>query len=104
MATPSKRSVSLAVEAQVTGEADIRRLATTVRSLAESGDAAAADYSRLAAELDKFVHCNPGYVRHGKGILAARADMARFEQCIMADEWPGFPDGILELDVPPWAD
>lgn len=54
MATTGKNTVSLVVEAGVTGEADIRRLADDVRRLAKEGGDAAPEFAALAAQLDRL--------------------------------------------------
>lgn len=32
-----------------------------------------------------------------------KADMETLAGCIKSDEWPGYPDGIITLDLPKWA-
>lgn len=54
MATTGKNTVSLVVEAGVTGEADIRKLADDIRRLAREGGDAAPEFAALAAQLDRL--------------------------------------------------
>lgn len=39
----------------------------------------------------------------GKGYSAARADIDTMAHCLRANEWPGYPVGIREIELPPWA-
>lgn len=32
-----------------------------------------------------------------------KTDMETLARCIKSDEWPGYPDGIITLDLPKWA-
>ena len=54
MATANSRDVRLGIEIQTAGEDDIKRLASAVRALGKEGDPAAAEYARLANELDRL--------------------------------------------------
>lgn len=54
MATTGKNTVSLVVEAGVTGEAEIRKLADDIRKLAREGGDAAPEFAALAAQLDRL--------------------------------------------------
>lgn len=54
MATGNNRDVRLGVEVTTAGEDDLRRLAGAVRALGREGDPAAAEYARLASELDRL--------------------------------------------------
>lgn len=83
MATPSKRSVSLVVEADVTGEEGIRKLATTVRSLAAEGGEAAADFARLATEIDKAAD-QAGAVASIKSLESAVAGLSEKQRLAVA--------------------
>lgn len=39
----------------------------------------------------------------GKGYSAARADIDLLADCVKRNEFPGYPPGIQELTLPPWA-
>lgn len=54
MAASSKNTVSLVIEAGVTGEENVRRFADEVRRLARDGGDAAPQFQALAVELDKI--------------------------------------------------
>ncbi len=54
MATSNNRDVRLGIEIQTAGEESIKRLAGAVRGLAQEGDPAAAEFQRLANELDRL--------------------------------------------------
>jgi tape measure domain-containing protein len=54
MASTNQRDVRLGVEIQTTGEGGIKSLADAVRALAREGGPAAAEFQRLAGELDRL--------------------------------------------------
>lgn len=54
MATSNSRDVRLGIEIETAGEDSIKRLAAAVRDLAREGDPAAAEYQRLANELERL--------------------------------------------------
>ena len=54
MATSNNRDVRLGIEIEATGEDSLKRLAAAVRSLSAEGDPAAAEYARLADELERL--------------------------------------------------
>lgn len=54
MATSNSRDVRLGIEIETAGEDSVKRLAAAVRDLAKEGDPAAAEYQRLANELERL--------------------------------------------------
>ena len=36
-------------------------------------------------------------------LLEIKEDMEMLARCINSDQWPGYPDGIMTLDLPKWA-
>jgi hypothetical protein len=38
------------------------------------------------------------------GEVLARAAIDRYRRAVAADYWPGYEDGIVEIDIPNWAD
>jgi len=38
-----------------------------------------------------------------RGVDAARADIATLAECVRTGRYPGYPQTIQELDIPPWA-
>lgn len=39
----------------------------------------------------------------GRGYAVARRDMDTLAHCLKTNRWPGYPETITELDLPPWA-
>jgi hypothetical protein len=39
----------------------------------------------------------------GKGYSAARRDMEKLAECVASNEFPGYPPGITEIELPEWA-
>lgn len=54
MATSNNRDVRLGIEIETAGEESVKRLAAAVRALGKEGDPAAAEFNRLADELDRL--------------------------------------------------
>jgi hypothetical protein len=40
----------------------------------------------------------------GKGYVSVRRDIDRLAECVRTNNFPGYPPGINELDLPPWVD
>jgi exodeoxyribonuclease VIII len=38
-----------------------------------------------------------------RGMLSAQEDLRTFAECLKNDDWPGYPETIQTLELPPWA-
>lgn len=39
-----------------------------------------------------------------RGRTAYERNLATYRACLAADDWPGYPDVVAPIDLPPWAD
>jgi hypothetical protein len=39
-----------------------------------------------------------------RGRAKYERNLATYRACIAADDWPGYPDLVAPIDLPPWAD
>ena len=78
MATGNNRDVRLGIEIATAGEDDVRRLAAAVRALGQEGDPVAAEFNRLADQLERLSK-QAGSVQAVQALGAAVDELAASE-------------------------